>query len=126
MSGITEIYTYVLLDDKFRFCKTGAAFLKDFMSKHAMHADVAPAVRYSGEFHIHYDEEGTGCLVIDNNSGTFAPNKALLPVLKEVFELNFYGLPTEALSYDDPTLKHYLEELKQKPYIKHLSSLGLV
>jgi hypothetical protein len=45
------IYTYIVNEDTFRFSETGAAFFVDFASKHALHSNCAPKVRYSGEFH---------------------------------------------------------------------------
>ncbi|KIJ33221.1 hypothetical protein M422DRAFT_52548 [Sphaerobolus stellatus SS14] len=47
------VYTYIISvdDDTFRFSETGAAFFVDFASKHALHANCAETVRYSGEFH---------------------------------------------------------------------------
>ncbi|ETW85092.1 hypothetical protein HETIRDRAFT_246490, partial [Heterobasidion irregulare TC 32-1] len=46
------VYTYVIAveDSSFRFSETGAAFFVDFASKHALHANCAESVRYSGEF----------------------------------------------------------------------------
>lgn len=99
------VYTYVISgdDETFRFSETGAAFFVDFASKHALHSNCAETVRYSGEFHprpqggwenfndqisdsdIHWE------LVIDNNSGTYAPDKALLPVLQSLLQYNFPG-----------------------------------
>jgi hypothetical protein len=88
------VYTYVIAadDDTFRFSETGAAFFVDFASKHALHSACNERVRYSGEFHPrpkggwqNFSDETPDSavpweLVIDNNSGTYAPNKDLLPV----------------------------------------------
>jgi hypothetical protein len=75
------------------------------------------AVRYSGEFHPRpkggwqtfnddmTDEEVEWELVIDNNSGTYSPNSALLPALKRCLEYNFPGFNIVALDYKDPALK---------------------
>ncbi len=48
-SGIRDghplYYTYVLLEDRWMFSETGADFLRDMMSKHAMHASCSEMVR---------------------------------------------------------------------------------
>jgi hypothetical protein len=92
----------VIQDSGFRFSETGAAFLVDFASKHALHSKCAEEIRYSGEFHprpkkgwkVWGDEgekevEGEWELWIDNNSGTYAPDKELLKTLKSLLEYNF-------------------------------------
>jgi len=103
----------MLQDDCFNFSETGAPFGKDFMSKHAMHANCAEEVYYAGEFVILKDHD-QGCfkLIIDNNSGTFAPAKENLPKLKRVFERNFPFLCVEVLSFDDPQFKDYHARVK--------------
>ncbi|KAL0070391.1 hypothetical protein AAF712_002222 [Marasmius tenuissimus] len=112
------VYTYIISgeDESFRFSETGAAFFVDFASKHALHANCAETVRYSGEFHPRpkggwdafsdntADEDTEWELVFDNNSGTYAPDKALLPALKALFEQNFPGFNIFALDRDDEQL----------------------
>lgn len=58
------IFTYVILDDQFKFSETGASFTKDFMSKHAMHANASEEVRYAGEFFVMSHGDGTYRLII--------------------------------------------------------------
>ncbi|KIJ63398.1 hypothetical protein HYDPIDRAFT_176087 [Hydnomerulius pinastri MD-312] len=113
------VYTYIIStdDESFRFSETGAAFFVDFASKHALHSNCAETVRYSGEFHprpvggwMNFSDEiaddAVGWeLVIDNNSGTYSPDAALLPKVKEIMEFNFSGFNVVALSHDDPALK---------------------
>lgn len=113
------VYTYIIStdDDSLRFSETGAAFFVDFASKHALHSNCAKAVRYSGEFHPRpaggwarfsdaiEDEEVEWEVVIDNNSGTYSPDPALLPKVKEIVEVNFPGFRVVALRHDDPELK---------------------
>ncbi|KAF5323672.1 hypothetical protein D9758_018355 [Tetrapyrgos nigripes] len=125
------IYTYIISaeDDSFRFSETGAAFFVDFASKHALHANCAEGVRYSGEFHprpriLRPDPSNPGQqvslgwsafdesipddsveweLVFDNNSGTYAPDKKLLGRLKGLMEGNFCGgevVPGDERKYD--------------------------
>jgi hypothetical protein len=110
------IYTYVIstADDSFRFSETGAAFLVDFASKHALHSRCAQSVWYSGEFHPRpkggwekfsddmSDADVEWELYIDNNSGTYAPNKAQLPQLQKLMEYNFPGFTIRALDREDP------------------------
>ncbi|KAM5541988.1 hypothetical protein V8D89_004298 [Ganoderma adspersum] len=117
------VYTYIIAvdDDSFRFSETGAAFFVDFASKHALHANCAQAVRYSGEFHPRPaggwenfsddtpDDAVRWELVIDNNSGTYAPDPLMLPDLKELLEYNFPGFTIYAWDREDPKLAHSRE-----------------
>jgi hypothetical protein len=117
------VYTYIISseDDSFRFSETGAAFFVDFASKHALHANCYPTVRYSGEFHPRpeggWDKFSDGVpddsvkweFVIDNNSGTYAPDKNLLPKLKALLEYNFPGFAIFALHHEDDELKQSRE-----------------
>ncbi|KIJ95693.1 hypothetical protein K443DRAFT_11201 [Laccaria amethystina LaAM-08-1] len=112
------VYTYIISaeDDTFRFSETGAAFVVDFASKHALHSNCAEVVRYSGQFHPRPeggwqnfsestpDDAVKWEFVIDNNSGTYAPDKMLLPEVKEFFEFNFPGLVVHALDREDERL----------------------
>ncbi|KAL1947107.1 hypothetical protein VTO73DRAFT_14068 [Trametes versicolor] len=112
------VYTYIIAveDDSFRFSETGAAFFVDFASKHALHANCAQAVRYSGEFHPRPeggwenfaddtpDDAVRWELVIDNNSGTYSPDPMMLPDLKELLQYNFPGFTVHALDRQDPRL----------------------
>ncbi|KAJ7142107.1 hypothetical protein C8R43DRAFT_954451 [Mycena crocata] len=112
------VYTYIISaeDDSLRFSETGAAFFVDFASKHALHANCHPCVRYSGEFHPRpaggweafseetRDEDVKWEIVIDNNSGTYSPDKTLLPKLKALLEYNFTDLAVFALDREDPEL----------------------
>ena len=95
------------------------AFFVDFASKHALHANVKEVVRYSGEFHWRPRIDGGWAgfsedtnddaieweLVIDNNSGTYSPDKAMLPKLKEFMEFNFPGLHVVVHDHGDSDLK---------------------
>jgi hypothetical protein len=111
--GVRRYFTYVLLDDVMRFSETGAAFFSDFMSKHAMHSNASVQVRFAGEFHIQKND-GKFKLVIDNNSGTYAPDKNLLPKLRELFETNFEGMIVEALDYKDPLWAQYKGKVEEE------------
>lgn len=117
------VYTYIISsdDDSFRFSETGAAFFVDFASKHALHSNCCETVRYSGEFHPRpqggwekfsddiSDENVNWELVIDNNSGTYSPDKKLLPKLKGLLEYNFPSFTVFALDYKDDALKESRE-----------------
>jgi len=119
------VYTYVITngDDTLRFSETGAAFFVDFASKHALHANCAESVRYSGEFHPRPgvpggwsgfsddipDDQVQWEIVVDNNSGTYAPDAMLLPELKSLLEYNFPGLKFVALDRKDPELERSRE-----------------
>uniref|UniRef100_A0A7S4LI88 Uncharacterized protein n=1 Tax=Eutreptiella gymnastica TaxID=73025 RepID=A0A7S4LI88_9EUGL len=111
--GKPRMFTYVIMEDRMTFTETGRA-MKDVLSKHALLSNAAREVRYSGEFHVQ-PLGGTGGehrLVIDNNSGTYAPEKADLPLLKELLLHNFPGLNVEVYDREDPALKAYTKEVK--------------
>lgn len=104
-------YTYVILPDAtMHFSRTGKATAQDFLSKHALHCCAKKSVVYAGEFFFDLKIEPQPTLIIDNNSGTFAPPKEKLPYLLALLELNF-GLeaPIRALDRDDPELQRYFE-----------------
>ncbi|KAJ3907028.1 hypothetical protein F5879DRAFT_1065500 [Lentinula edodes] len=118
------VYTYIISaeDDSLRFSETGAAFFVDFASKHALHANCCDRVRYSGEFHPRpraknnswigwqdfsdsmSDEMVDWEVLIDNNSGTYSPDKAMLPTLQALLEYNFPGFKVQALDREDEEL----------------------
>lgn len=87
--------------------------MKDMISKHAMHANCAREVIYAGEFHVQRTPDGNNYkLIIDNNSGTFAPSLDDLPLLEQLFRRNFPGLIVEAYDRNSPVLKNYVETIK--------------
>eukprot|EP00659_Diplonema_papillatum_P017572 gene17572-27053_t len=99
-------FTYVFVTNRqnvgeWRFSPTGTGALRDNLSKHAVHADAAREVLYAGEFHINV-LDGVKTLVIDNNSGTFAPAADMLPMVEAVLREHIPGLPVRAVHYDDP------------------------
>ncbi|CAF1641394.1 unnamed protein product, partial [Didymodactylos carnosus] len=120
------IYTYVIDDYIWRFSETGVEFFIDIASKHALHANAAETVRYAGEMHPrprdgwqeyrdNVDSEFEGReweLVIDNNSGTYAPDPLLLDNLKALLKFNFPSLSVIVYDYKDPELKMSVEECK--------------
>ncbi|KAG0247942.1 hypothetical protein BG011_000702 [Mortierella polycephala] len=109
------LFTYSIVSKSVYFSETGAAFFQDFMSKHAMHANRANEVMYSGEFRLFMDESHNGdwTLLIDNNSGTYAPKKEDLHKVKEAFQLNFPDLVVIALNHEDDYLKEIRAETKR-------------
>ncbi|KIK64369.1 hypothetical protein GYMLUDRAFT_240921 [Collybiopsis luxurians FD-317 M1] len=126
------VYTYIISaeDDSLRFSETGAAFFVDFASKHALHANCCERVRYSGEFHLRPlakdgswvgwsgfndatpDDSVDWEVLIDNNSGTYSPDKAVLPTLRALIDHNFPGLSVQALDREDEELKKSVEECR--------------
>jgi hypothetical protein len=121
------VYTYIIAssDDCLRFSETGAAFFVDFASKHALHSNCGETVRYSGEFHPRPqggwenfsddtpDDAVQWELVIDNNSGTYSPDKSMLPALRALFEYNFPGLTFCTMDYKDEELKKSREACRE-------------
>lgn len=80
-----------------------------------MHANCAKEVLYAGEMCVMEQENAQPSwraheryrLVVDNNSGTYAPRKEGLPRLQHLLQLCFPGLIVEAIAMDDPKLKYY-------------------
>ena len=109
------VFTYSIIPKGMYFSETGAAFFQDFMSKHAMHANRATEVMFSGEFRVFRDEHNHDdwTLMIDNNSGTYSPRKEDLPKVKKLFETNFPGLTVITLDHEDPMLKEIRAETKR-------------
>lgn len=104
-------YTYVILPDStMHFSRTGKATAQDFLSKHALHSCARRSVVYAGEFFFDTKINPKPTLIIDNNSGTFAPAKDKLPLLQTLLELNFGSdFPIITLDRDDPELQMYFE-----------------
>ncbi|KAJ7815750.1 C2-domain-containing protein [Mycena olivaceomarginata] len=101
------VYTYIISaeDDSLRFSETGAAFFVDFASKHALHANCHPCRGWAAFDDATPDEEVKWEIVVDNNSGTYSPDKTLLPKLKALLDreacrayaLNHRGVKKEDL-----------------------------
>ncbi|TDH67057.1 hypothetical protein CCR75_008446 [Bremia lactucae] len=98
------LYTYVITFNGWYFSETGASVIQDLMSKHMLHSGAADSVKYAGEFRIHRTDNNVYKLVIDNNSGTYAPPVDILPQLKALFEDNFKGIICEVADYKNETL----------------------
>jgi len=49
-------------------------------------------------------------LVVDNNSGTYAPKAEHLPLMAQLFKANFPDLTVEVLPVGDPKLKLYQQQ----------------
>ncbi|OWY93019.1 C2 domain-containing Hypothetical protein, partial [Phytophthora megakarya] len=81
------------------------------LSKHMLHSGAAFAVLYAGEFHVDnylFDEPK---LIINNDSGTYAPPKEDLPQLKALMENNFPGIAVEALDREDEGMQRARKEI---------------
>ncbi|GMF09717.1 unnamed protein product [Phytophthora lilii] len=105
------LFTYAIISTGWYFSETGAAFFKDILSKHMLHSGAQFNVKYTGEFHIEKGEAGEYKLLIDNNSGTYAPPKEELPQLKALLETNFPGISVQALDRGSPELKEKRKEI---------------
>ncbi|KAI0416111.1 hypothetical protein F5X98DRAFT_364695 [Xylaria grammica] len=142
-----RVFTYILtLDGLMRFTETGKEFGIDLLSKHTMHSDAQIYIACSGEFFIrrvkrpktssssqsaHPPSQGAGDeppktpvakpqdyeLIIDNDSGTYRPEKSVLPYLREFLQRNFPGLGVVVLGCDDPEdqeLKEHQRKMKKE------------
>ena len=133
------------LDGLLRFTETGKEFGIDLLSKHTMHSDVATYIACSGEFfvrHIATSDHSDGPkvgehepslvvnggdesplphnpshyqLIIDNDSGTYRPDKSILPLLQEFLRSNLPGLNVTAMHCaDDELVRLKAEQLEIK------------
>ncbi|CAF1136639.1 unnamed protein product [Adineta ricciae] len=110
------LYTYIIDDHTWRFSQTGAQFVTDFVSKHALLANCSEYVRYAGEFHPRPKYGWDRCddeweLVFDNGSGTYTPNVNLLNNLKDLLKFNFPDLNIVTYDHNDPLLKESVKKL---------------
>ncbi|KAI2464965.1 hypothetical protein F4781DRAFT_411062 [Annulohypoxylon bovei var. microspora] len=126
-----QIFTYIItLDGMLRFTETSKDLGVDLLSKHTLHSDAAVYIACSGEFFIRRLKNSEGAehneieepvgqklpagkpedyqLIIDNDSGTYRPDKSVLPDLQTFLERNFPGLNIVTMSCDDS------QELKQQ------------
>lgn len=135
--GKSRFFTYVLLagdragSARLRFSETGASFFDDARSKHAVHSNAAEEVVYSGEFHVrtHAREAQEAShqavvartkglpprpptLVLDNGSGTYAPSKEHLHLLRQVFQRNFPDMDVQAVDFQGPVVTAAKQEIK--------------
>ncbi|UJR20305.1 hypothetical protein I4U23_023436 [Adineta vaga] len=132
------VYTYIIEDNTWRFSETGASFFVDFASKHALHANCAQTVHYAGEFHPRpkcgWDEYDPNEildwnqweLVIDNGSGTYAPDLRLLNKLQELLVFNFPDLNVVTYDFKDPALISSIKacrEFAKSPKSKSIRTL---
>ncbi|CAI5712867.1 unnamed protein product [Peronospora destructor] len=105
------LFTYVITKNGWYFSETGAAFFKDMLSKHMLHSGAAFSVLYAGEFRVDKSRFGELKLVIDNDSGTYAPPVVDLPRLKALIENNFPGIAVEASDREDEELQRTRKEI---------------
>jgi hypothetical protein len=124
--GRPHCFTYVILADRVHFSETGHSLMMDMLSKHALLSNAQREVRYSGEFHIQpvtpVVEPNTAYrLIIDNNSGTYAPSADDLCLVKALFQANFPDLPVEVYDREDPQLTRYMGILEHQ---RSKSSIG--
>lgn len=82
-----------------------------------MHANGAEEVVYAGELSIRRREDDDGVwkyvVILDNNSGTYAPDAADLHLVREVFARNFASerVVIEAHERESPALNAYVESI---------------
>jgi hypothetical protein len=90
-------------------------FFQDFLSKHSVLANAARDVVFSGEFFILPSVTFSDChaLIIDNNSGTYAPDEAALSSLEALLKQNFPDLEVHAVAVGSEEHTAFLKRLNQ-------------
>ncbi|KAJ3008089.1 hypothetical protein HKX48_008778 [Thoreauomyces humboldtii] len=104
-------YTYTLLADGVFHFSRGDTPVLNIASKHMMHSSCSPTVVYAGTMRIEEsDENGRKGLVLDNDSGTYAPrtDRGELERLEELLRWNFPGLQIEVRAFVPPGLEKQL------------------
>lgn len=109
--GNPVLFTYVITQNGWYFSETGATFFKDMLSKHMLHSGAAFSVLYAGEFRVDDHLFGEPKLVIDNDSGTYAPPKEDLPRLVALMENNFPGMAVEAVDRENQESQRIRKEI---------------
>ena len=89
------------------FSRTGASTASDFLSKHVVHNKGHSELLYAGEMHVEHEPVPGGyrCpLIVDNNSGTYAPDPKHLPDFAALLQRAFPGLLCEGWDQADARL----------------------
>lgn len=129
-----RLFTYVLTDKALYCTECGVEFSKDFISKHAVLSNAAERVRMAGEMLFYWANEDV-YLIVDNGSGTYAPDCSAFHQLSHLFRINLPFIRTVVMDYtnedlelhkkriqkfDHKTVKH---ELQGMVYAKQLTGL---
>ena len=99
-------FTYTLLEDGVLHFSGAGSVALELPSKHCVHSCAAPHVIYSGTFRLEERDGRRTVLVMDNDSGTYAPTNARgeLRRLQGLMAWNFPGLHVETRSYTPAAL----------------------
>lgn len=111
--GKPREFTYCLTDEGLLCTETGSALPRDLASKHAIICNAAYSVRCAGQFHFQWDSEGYW-LVLDNESGTYSPQKEALELTAKLLRLNMPDIGVEILDIMDPKEKEILRKYRAK------------
>ncbi|KAK6541974.1 hypothetical protein TWF694_007747 [Orbilia ellipsospora] len=135
-----KIFTFVITTSgEWRFCETGDEFKINHISKHGMHANGKDKVVWAGEFFVRFDNEvseedvkdaemydergnqeetaerkGRWKIYLDNDSGTYSPDKEKLGDFREFMAKNLRGIEIVVKDFQDEKLKEAKEEQKGK------------
>ncbi|KAF3931506.1 hypothetical protein ABW19_dt0205563 [Dactylella cylindrospora] len=124
-----KLFTFVITTDgEWRFCETGDEYKINHLSKHGMHSDASRKVAWSGEFFIRRErnrelEREVGkwvdpemldkwTIYLDNDSGTYSPDKEKLGEFWRFMTKNLRGLDVVVKDFKDEGLKKAKKEQK--------------
>ena len=107
-----RVFTYVITDKGFYCTECGVEFSKDLISKHAVLSNAAERVRMAGEL-LFYWAESDVYLIVDNGSGTYAPDRSAFAQLERLFHINLPFIRTVIMDYQDKSLSRYKERIQE-------------
>jgi hypothetical protein len=104
-----QVWAYIVYKDSMRFCEAGN------LIAHCAMAESSDEVWCAGEFIVRH-ENGQYSLVLDNNSGTYAPSMEALQRCTKLIKNNFSQLHVDAIKFDSDELKVLKKEFHGDPY----------
>ncbi|KAF3920527.1 hypothetical protein ABW20_dc0108782 [Dactylellina cionopaga] len=133
-----KLFTFVITTDgEWRFCETGDDYKINHLSKHGMHANGKSKVVWGGEFFVKFenatsdedipdaeiyspggDEErvekkrGGWKIYLDNDSGTYSPDKDKIGDFRQFMAKNLRGIEVVVKNFKDEKLKEAKKEQK--------------
>lgn len=135
-----KLFTFVITTNgEWRFCETGDEYKINHLSKHGMHSNGEDKVVWSGEFFVRFEKDitqentkdakmyardrerakvdgiqpqGRWKIYLDNDSGTYSPDKENIATFRELMAQNLKGIEVVVKDFKDEGLKQAKKEQK--------------